>query len=196
MTVELTTVTGAVNDIVTSSAIFIGGIWAYFKFIRGRTFAHRAELDVAVSLEDSNGRLYLSVAITLKNTGLSRLPLNSDMKVVRLFRMVSESDSAVYSAEWERISTVAILDQHDRLEAQEIVTDTLVYCLSGADTDPGHAVYQVEALVGAPRRLITGKGTRWQSRAVVFLPPNTSAKRTKANSQIRRIIAQGKGRQR
>jgi hypothetical protein len=170
MMMELATVTGAVNDIVTSSAVLIGGVWAYFKFVRGRTFARRAELDVSVSLENSNSRLYLSIVITLKNTGLSRLPLNSEMKIVRLFHMVSELSDDVCIAEWERISTVSILDQHDWLEAQETVIDTLVYCLSGVDPRSGHAVYQVEALVGAPRRRITGKGTRWQSRAVAFLP--------------------------
>jgi len=37
-------------NIVTSSAVVIGGIWAYFKFVRGRAFANRAELGVSALL--------------------------------------------------------------------------------------------------------------------------------------------------
>ncbi len=191
---SLATVTSAVNDIVTSAAILAGGVWAYFKFIRGRTFAHRAVLDVTASLDNSNDCTYLSVAITFKNTGLSRLPLNPAMKIVRLFRMGDKQDGAVSVAEWERISTTSILDQHDWLEAQETVVDKLVYCLSGSSRkDSSQAVYQVEALVAAPRRLITRKGTEWQSRAVVFPPPHNLAKRNNVGQLMRKIAARGKG---
>jgi hypothetical protein len=168
--VDLKTATDVANNIVTSCAVLIGGVWAYFKFIRGRTFAHRAELNVSPSLERSADALYLSVTVTLKNTGLSKLPLNSNMKIVRLFGITHEADRSVRAAGWERILTIPILDQHAWLEAQEAVTDTVVYSLHSTDgKDSGYGAYQVEALVGAPRRLITRKGTRWQSRAVVFL---------------------------
>ena len=76
---DLKTATDVASSIVTSLAVVIGGVWAYFKFIKGRTFAHRAELDVSPSLETSAESLYLSVTITLKNTGLSKLPLNEGM---------------------------------------------------------------------------------------------------------------------
>jgi hypothetical protein len=83
--VDLKTATDVVDNIVTSSAVVIGGVWAYFKFVRGRTFARRAELDISPALEQSADSLYLAVTITLKNTGLSKLPLNKDMKVVRKY---------------------------------------------------------------------------------------------------------------
>jgi hypothetical protein len=169
--VDLKTATDVVNNIVTSSAVVIGGVWAYFKFVRGRTFARRAELAVSPAIEQSADSLYLSVTITLKNAGLSKLPLNKDMKVVRLFGIADEADQNFTTPKWERISTLPILDQHDWLEAQETVTDMVIYSLQGSDgKDSGHAAYQVEAIVGAPRRRVTRKGTRWQSRAVVFLP--------------------------
>ena len=173
---DLKTATDVASNIVTSLAVLVGGVWAYFKFIKGRTFAHRAELDVSPSLETSAGSLYLSVTVTLKNTGLSKLPLNDNMKVVRLLGIAHASDGAVSSAKWERILTMPILDQHAWLEAQETVTDTVVYSLHSR-TDgkvSGPAAYQVEAIVGARRRLITRKGTRWQARAVVFLPASNS----------------------
>lgn len=50
---EATTIT---YNIVTSAAIVIGGVWAYFKFVRGRTFANRGELSVSASIERSADR--------------------------------------------------------------------------------------------------------------------------------------------
>jgi hypothetical protein len=172
--VQIGTIASVANEIVTSTAIIVGGVWTYFKFIKGRTFAHRAELDISASFVSNNANLYLSISVVFKNTGSSQLPLNPDMKVIRLFRMSDNSHGGIHAADWERISTVSILDQHDWLEAQETVSDTLIYCLSSSDKT-GHGVFQIEALVAAPRRLITRKGTQWQSRIVVFLPPNSSA---------------------
>jgi hypothetical protein len=204
--VDLKTATDVVDNIVTSSAVVIGGVWAYFKFVRGRTFARRAELDISPALEQSADSLYLAVTITLKNTGLSKLPLNKDMKVVRLFGIVDEADRNLSASEWKRISTLPILDQHDWLEAQETVTDMVIYSLQGSDgKDSGHVAYQVEALVGARRRRMTGKGIRWQSRAIVFLPTANLVNPGPVNAEsltgltrkqlILKMIALGRGKQ-
>jgi hypothetical protein len=140
--VDLKTASDVVHNIVTSSAVVIGGIWAYFKFVRGRTFARRAELNTSPMLEQGAGSLYLSVTITLKNTGLSKLPLNKDMKVVRLFGTAVEAGRDLAAPEWKRISTLPIFDQHDWLEAQETVTDMVIYSLRGPDgKDSGHVAH-------------------------------------------------------
>jgi hypothetical protein len=171
VTVDLSSVTQVASNVATSIAVVIGGIWAYFKFIRGRTFAHRAELDVSSSLEESSGSLYLIATVTLKNTGLSKLPLNSNLKAIRLSGMANGVPDNAYIPEWERIVTVPVLDQHQWLEAQETVIDKMVYCLSrNQEKNCGQIAYQVEVIVGAPRRLLTGKGTRWEARDIVFAP--------------------------
>ena len=191
--------TATVYNIVTSSAVVIGGVWAYFKFVRGRTFANRGELTVSASLERSAARLYLCITIVFKNTGLSRLPLNNNMKAIRLFGMVSQMDRGPGETEWERIVTLPILDQHEWLEAQETVTDTVVYRLP-VSVDI-HAAYRVEAIVGARRRPITRKRVQWQARSFAFLPPGDSntlrhtpavADSTRRASLIQRIVKLGK----
>jgi hypothetical protein len=175
--VDAKTTIEEVNNVVTSAAVVVGGIWAYFKFIRGRTFAHRAELDVTPSLDQSTGASYLSVTVTLKNTGLSKLPLNANMKAVRLSGIAGDASDGLRQAAWRRILTSPILETHAWLEAQETVTDTVVYSLHVSDVEgPRAAVYQIEAIVGSRRRLITRKGTQWSARAVVFVPIDISTK--------------------
>lgn len=166
---DLKTATDVVSNVVTSTAVVVGGIWAYFKFIRGRTFAHRAELNVSSTLVRGARSQFLSVVVSLTNTGLSRLPLNEKMKVIRLFGMVQNSTRYPSTVEWERISTLPILQQHAWLEAQEAVTDVITYELSPVDeARPAYSAYRVETIVGAPRRKITGKGIQWQSHSVIF----------------------------
>lgn len=57
---DVKTAADVTSNIITSAAVLVGGIWAYFKFIKGRTFAHRAELDVSPTLEASADSLYLA----------------------------------------------------------------------------------------------------------------------------------------
>jgi hypothetical protein len=165
---DLQAATTVAYNIVTSSAVVVGGVWAYFKFVRGRTFANRAELNVTANFDGSPDQVYFCATVTLKNTGLSRLPLNSDMKAIRIFgAAASEGDAG--EVKWERISTLPILDQHGWLEAQETVTDTIVYQvpLSGQNGS-NYAIYQVEAIVGARPRPITRKRVKWQALDVAF----------------------------
>lgn len=184
---SLNSVTETVSNAASSAAIIIGGVWAYFKFIRGRVFARRAELSLSLKLEERTESVYLWVTITLKNNGISKLPINENMKVVRVFGLVPDANTQPSIAGWEKIATFPILTQHAWLEAQEAVTDTVLCRLGRGDrAHRSHDAYQVEAIIGAPRRVITGKGIRWQSRAIVFssLPvPSTAASRNRRGSQ-------------
>jgi hypothetical protein len=184
--VDLSTVAAAVNNIVTSAAVVVGGIWVYFNYIRGRTFARRAELDVTASLEGATS-LYLCAAVTLKNSGQSRIPLNERMKAIRLFAIRDPSDEAIEVANWQRIMTLPILEQHAWLEALETVTDTVVYNLPQAQKGGTRCpVYQVEVLVGARRGRLSRRGTVWQSRAVLFQSPNSiSSEESHSHSLVR-----------
>lgn len=165
---DLQAATTVAYNIVTSSAVVVGGVWAYFKFVRGRTFANRAELSVSASFNGSPDQVYFCATVTLKNTGLSRLPLNNNMKVIRIFgAAASKSDAG--EVKWERISTLPVLDQHEWLEAQETVTDTIVYRVPlSSQSGSNYAIYQVEAIIGARPRPITRRRVLWQARAVAF----------------------------
>ena len=68
---------------------------------------------------------------------------------MRLFGIVDEADRNLSTPEWKRILTLPILDQHDWLEAQETVTDMVIYSLQGSDEKiPGHVAYQARGTCG------------------------------------------------
>jgi hypothetical protein len=169
-TVDLGAAASTAHDIVTSAAVVVGGTWVYFNYIRGRTFAQRAQLDVVSSLKGGGSTRYLCATVTLKNTGQAKLPLNGNMKALRLYVIVDQASDDISVAKWKRIVTLPIFEQHAWLEAQETVTDTVVYKLCDGDGGSDHySAYQVEAVVGTRRRIITRKGTLWQSRSLLFV---------------------------
>jgi hypothetical protein len=168
--VHIGTVAQVVYNFATSGAVIVGGIWAYFKFLRGRTFSRRAELSVTPSINESAGLLYLSVTIKIKNTGLSKLTLNEDMKYLHLYGMQHSGITTPVVAEWQRLIIAKIFDQHRFVEAQEEVADTIALRLPRSSD---HHAYKVEAWLGSPLKKITGKGNLWQARSIIFASSNS-----------------------
>jgi len=65
--------TEAFANVIQSLALIAGGIWAYFKFAKGRTFRDRLTPTVNGKLVSINGSVFLNVTIQLQNVGLSRI---------------------------------------------------------------------------------------------------------------------------
>jgi hypothetical protein len=82
-----TDIATGVAAVVQSLAIAVGGAWAYFKFVRGRTFTHRGELRVAASLVTCGTEIALKVTATFRNTGLSQIRFSKYTKLIYVYRV-------------------------------------------------------------------------------------------------------------
>lgn len=165
---EVATLADVASKAITSAAVLIGGGWAYIKFIRGRTFAYRAELHLHLDLVQLERSRLLQVTVTLTNTGLSRIALNERMKAIRIHATTNLDAQEIRPARWQRMLTTGCFEHHDWLEAQEAVTDELLYQLpTNSHADPRQVAYQVEAIVGARPRTLTGKKVRWHARKIL-----------------------------
>lgn len=142
-------------------AIVVGGLWAYFKFLRGRTFASRAELAVAAAPLPGE-RPALKVTATLKNAGLSKLPLRT--QAVLLFGVSARPTEENSTATVERKIGKArkIFAAHGWVEAGETIADELVLLLPERD---GLLAWRVECRVYERRR--AEGGLRWTASVVV-----------------------------
>ena len=171
--VHINAISQVVYNFATTGAIAVGGVWAYFKFLRGRTFSYRAEVSVTARVEERAGWLYVNVTIQIRNTGLSKVPLNDDMKYLQLYGMESGNSGSPAMTEWRRLLTSKIFDQHRLVEAQEVVTDTIALRLP-RDISADHHAYKVEAWLGARLNRVTRKGHLWHARGIVFAPADSS----------------------
>src|SRR5262245_25092379 len=139
---------GAAQNAVAAAAIIIGAVWAYYKFLRGRTFSHRAELSILGVLLEGHGRSGIRVRASVKNLGLTKLPLR--LKIVRVLAIGEEGWD---DSEWRWVKSVPAFEAHDWLEPQEIVTDELLVPLRAGESDALAYVVQLVVIVEQKRAL-------------------------------------------
>lgn len=115
---------------VETAAILAGGVWAYYKFLRMRTFKARLSLGMSgEALHHAEG-LYLSVILEAKNIGSTRVRLEPDSAGLRIFAMKGLSPSnEVARGEWERLATYPLLEGEEWIEPGETLQDTLLITL-------------------------------------------------------------------
>jgi hypothetical protein len=154
-------------SVAQALAIVVGGFWAYFKFLRGRTFAARAELAVAAAPLPGEPPA-LRVTATLRNTGLSKLPLRT--QAVLLYGIVPQptEDDPVAVVERKLGKAKKILAAHHWVEAGETIADETVLLLPPPED---RVAWRVECLVYERRR--RPGGLRWSASVVVPAAPGT-----------------------
>lgn len=136
------------QSLITSLALLIGGIWAYFKFLRGRIYKPRMELNVECQIYlQKNNLVRLHVRVILKNVGLSRVNINRENSAVRIYRVhdleyVDLIPDGALKLEWCRIGTFSIFDEHQWIEPSEIIDDQIM--INCQSIDP---IFKIEATV-------------------------------------------------
>jgi hypothetical protein len=161
-----TTWAAGVASLAQAAAIVIGGIWAYFKFVRGRTFAKRAELSVTPTLLPVQ-KPTLKVTATLRNAGLSKLPLRTQAVFLYGIYATPTADNPIATGEQQLGKPRKIFAAHHWIEAQETVTDELLLLLPDSQFATEHEwlAFRVECRVYAKRRR---KGAlNWTASALV-----------------------------
>jgi hypothetical protein len=151
-------------------AIIVGGVWAYFKFLRGRTFAKRAELSVAPSFLNLGKQSALKVAASLKNAGLSKVPLRTQAVFVYGIYAAPTADDPIATREQLVGKPKKIFAAHKWVEAQETITDEILIVLPNSDpsSQPQGLALRVECRVYEERR--KPGGLKWTASALVQKP--------------------------
>jgi hypothetical protein len=157
------------NDVATTLAILVGGAWAYFKFLRGRTFASRAELEVAGSLFAYDRDQIIHAKVTLTNMGLSKLSLMPSGKVIYLYGIPASQWSPEGNVEWQKLVVSKVLEGHRWIEAQETVSDDALIPvpIRGYAPDENWLAFRLQAQVWGKRPKGRKRGTRWIASVTV-----------------------------
>ena len=82
---QLSQVSSTVEQFTEAVDILGGGVWAYFKFFRGRSFSYRTQLSIDKLAVAPGAFPNVSVRVTLLNCGLSQVPFTQRLKVVKLY---------------------------------------------------------------------------------------------------------------
>jgi len=125
----LAKLSGILRDVSTATAFLVGGIWAYYKFIKGRVFKPKIEIDIkCTSYNQKAGIFIINSELFVKNLGLSRVEFDKEVSAIRIYKIINDdvlqADSQrIKEIEWERISTFDILSEHEWIEPNETIKD-------------------------------------------------------------------------
>ena len=97
------TVIDIVGTSVTAAALVIGGIWAYFKFVKGRTYRPRLEIHLFGQWRLIDTKHLLQARISVKNIGASIVTLLQKGTGLRVSVLARRQPRAPASAVWESL---------------------------------------------------------------------------------------------
>jgi hypothetical protein len=133
---NIKTVVDIIGTSVTAIAVILGGIWAYFKFVKGRTYRPRLGVGLTGQWRLVDGRHLLHARITVKNIGASKVTLLQRGTGLRVSVLVPDQPVAPASAVWKHVKVFEILGEHQWIEPEETVSDDLLLNLGIPEPAP------------------------------------------------------------
>lgn len=166
--------TDAFGSVTQSLALIAGGVWAYFKFVKGRTFQDRLTTTVSGRFVPIGGSVFLVVTTRLQNVGLSRISFNQELSSLVVFEYVPSEVVEILSLESNRLASFQVFSDNDRyIEPNEMIERQCLITLPWIS----NIGYQLEC------RIATDSGYGWRATAIV----DRSAFEDNPNRQPRQI---------
>lgn len=156
LTKENVTIAG---EIVKTLAILFGGVWAYWKFVRGRTFRRRLELTISGTSFERQGACYLSGVAQLKNIGLSKVTIEQEGTAIEVFRI---SDVKSQLSE-EDLQTREVFAEHGWIEPGETIEEPFLLAIPEA----GEQTIALRLHLRIVSRGMLSRAVEWNAGAVV-----------------------------
>lgn len=117
-------IAAGVGSVVTALAVIVGGLWAYFKFVRGRTYRPRLDVKMLAQWRFINGRHLLHARVTVTNIGASVVRLNQNGGTgLRVSVLSAQQPDPPDTASWDVVRVFEIFLDHEWIEAGETVSD-------------------------------------------------------------------------
>jgi hypothetical protein len=118
--------TDAIGTIITSLAVIVGGIWAYFKFAKGRILRPKLAIEISGQWLKINRKQWLQVRIRVENIGASKVILRQEGTGLEVKVLAASQPSPPDYAEWKSADMYEVLDSHEWIEPGETVSDDLM----------------------------------------------------------------------
>jgi hypothetical protein len=121
--------TGAIRDLVQAIAYCAAGCWAYFKFIKGRTFQESLTPAVTGRFVLLDGAVYLIATIQIKNVGTSKIDFNRKATALILYEYFAGANPDIHAVADRRLTSFAVFKEKDRsiepsesIEVQQLIS--------------------------------------------------------------------------
>jgi hypothetical protein len=174
------------QKVITALALIIGGIWAWLKFFRGRTFRSRIELTLSAKIIISGTNKFLRAIMEMKNVGLSQVKLKGDAIYLDVFLIDASTvkrAQRLYSARWSEPVTFEVFKDHGWIEPSEEISDELLFQLPESEQLACKLKLTVNSR-GSSWIFFETQGTRWSATTIVdCLPPAAAGSAERAEGE-------------
>lgn len=147
----------------TLVGLAVAGVWAYFNFVKSRTYYPRMEMAVTGEMRMRGGQQFLVPRISLKNIGKSKVQLDQAGSGYRIWLAsgeISETGQLIWSG---GKPVFPIFADHAWIEPGESIFDELDLFALPAECVATKIEVRLTAPIGWPRR----KRTVWKCSTIV-----------------------------
>jgi hypothetical protein len=150
--------TGSMRDAVQVLAFCAGGWWAYFKFIKGRTFQESLTPGVTGRFVPLDGMVYLVATIHIKNVGSSKIDFDREASALILYEYIASSDTEIHAVADKRLTSFAVFKEKDRyIEPNEAIEVQRFISIPA----PLKLAYRLEI------EILSNSGFTWRAASIV-----------------------------
>ena len=178
------------QNVFTMSALVLGGIISYFKFVKGRIFSPRLEPAIKGRFREVDGCRFLIISAELKNVGASKVSIDSSSGFDISFdecASIPEGDRLpIEEVVWRPPVSYRVFESHEWIESGETIRE--------------ERVFSIKSDVIAARvdlQLATGRTTATAIAVIMYGDDNynpTEEEDENARSERHRKAPGGKGR--
>jgi len=148
----------AFANVIQGLALVAGGVWAYFKFAKGRTFRDRLTLTGSGRFISIDGSVFLVATMQLKNVGLSRIAFDQKVSSLVVSNYVTSEPAAIMSVRSNSLGTFQVFGEKDRyIEPNELLERQTLIALPHVSS----IGYQLEFEV------LSDTGYAWRATSIV-----------------------------
>jgi hypothetical protein len=137
----------------TGLAFIIGGIFAYYRFIKERTHASRLQPTSSTDVASADGTIYLRVMASVQNIGQAKVELAHEYTGLRILTRTHGSEG------WFLDHTATVFEEQDSLEPDETIGEPVWVEIP----DNGKVALRLDLYVAE------SEDTGWLAREVVNL---------------------------
>ena len=125
--------TDAFRNVTQGLAFIAGGIWAYFKFRKARTFQESLIPVVSAKFVFIDGTAYLVATTEVKNVGLSKIEFDQAGCGLVVFEYTSETASEIHNVINKRLTSFDVLEGKVRpMEPNEVMLQQTLIAIPGS----------------------------------------------------------------
>lgn len=125
-----TAIVGIIGTSVSALAVVIAAIWAYFKFVKGRTLRPRLAIEAESQWLQRGADWFIHARVSLTNIGTSKITFVQSTSGVRIATLGSVASGQVFP-DWNEVAIADIFQKHSWIEPAEKISHDVLVAVAG-----------------------------------------------------------------